>query len=497
MIKVGDLVGGKYRVTRILGEGGMGLVVQAHHDLLDMLVAIKFMRVSMVAMSGGAERFLREARALVKLKSQHAVKVHDLGVHLQMPYIVMEHLAGSDMQSILDKDGPMHPADAARHIRQACEAISEAHSLGIYHRDLKPANLFLAQGPSGRTVVKVLDFGIAKMIQPEEDKVSLKTSLTGTNTLMGTLPYMSPEQLLSPKDIDARADIWSLGVVLYELVTGELPFQGHDMYQMQQAIRFQPCPMKGVPLSLQAVLQRCLEKNPDQRYASAVELALALRPIMFESMSPFGDAPVVKERSSGAGIAKPVAVEVSQPGTEFPLKSEVKQGLAELNDAVAPTLRAPSPRDPERTPLPLPVVDDGPNSDDEATLRVEPKFLGKGTVIMAKETPEPPTVKRPPSDRPSVPEKPTLQSAGTPKKPLVAPLKPHVVPVRRNVLIVKNNVQLSRRQRRMSPAGRFVIGALVICAVAVGINACRKRFANVSLFHPTQQSGDVAHHQSL
>jgi len=498
MIKVGDLVGGKYRVTRILGEGGMGLVVQAYHDLLETHVAIKFMRLSMVATSGGAERFLREARALVKLKSQHAVKVHDLGVHDQMPYIVMEHLAGSDMQSMLDNDGPMHPADAARYIRQACEAIAEAHSLGIYHRDLKPANLFLAQGPSGRIVVKVLDFGIAKMIQSVDDKVPLKTSLTGTNTLMGTLPYMSPEQLLSPKDIDARADIWSLGVVLYELVTGDLPFQGHDMYQMQQAIRYQPCSMKGVPLSLQPVLQKCLEKKPADRYASAVELAMALRPIMNESLSPFGDGPVVKERRSGAGAAKPVAVDLSLPGTEFPLQSESVDGSAKHIEAMASTLRAASLQNPERTPLPLPVVDDGPNSDDEATLRVEPKYLGKGTIVMAHETPEPPTVKRLPSDRPNAAAKNTLPSPGTPQKPpKFEGANPHIVPVRRNVLAVNNKVQLSRRQRRISRGGRLVIGALVICAVAVGINACRKRFANVSLFHPTQQSVDVAHRESL
>lgn len=489
MIKVGDLVGDKYRVTRILGEGGMGMVVQAHHDMLDMLVAIKFMRPAMVAASGGPQRFLREARVLVKLKSQHAVKVHDLGVHGQMPYIVMENLEGSDMQSILDTDGSMRAADAARHIRQACEAIAEAHSLGIYHRDLKPANLFLARGVSGRIVVKVLDFGIAKMIHPDDDKAAMKTSLTGTTTLMGTLPYMSPEQLLSPRDIDARADIWSLGVVLYELVTGELPFQGQDMYEVQQAIRHQACPMKGVPLTLQPVIQKCLEKNRVDRYASAVELALALRPIVFESLSPFGDAPVIRERSSNVGVVVRDGAVSSLPGTEFPLNEEVAKGSSDAVEAEAPTLRAEVLQDPERTPLP--VVDDGPNSENAATLRMEPKFLIKATEVMKKETPEPPTVKRVASKPPVVIAVPSFESSGSPKKPKFDDLKPKIVPVRRNVLVVQNNLQLSRRQRRVSRASRLLIGALVICAVAVGINACRKRFWSQSLFQA------VTHHDKL
>lgn len=333
MINVGDLINDKYRVTRILGEGGMGVVVEAHHATLDMLVAIKFMRAEMVTQCGGPERFLREARSLVKLKSQHAVKVHDIGVHGTMPFIVMEHLEGTDLQTVLDKNGPMNAADAARQIRHACEAISEAHSLGIYHRDLKPANIFLARGASGRTIVKVLDFGIAKIMKPEGDNFAAKMSLTGPGMVMGTMHYMSPEQLISSKDVDGRSDIWSIGVVLYVLVTGELPF-GTNPAQIPGAIRFEPPRPLALPPVLAPIIYKCLEKKKEDRYQSAVELAIALRPLIQESLSPFG--------AVGARLDPELAAMIGVP----PRKSDPGDGLAPTVTPsaleFAPTERQPS-----------------------------------------------------------------------------------------------------------------------------------------------------------
>jgi len=480
MIKVGEIVDGKYRVARLLGEGGMGIVVEAYHDTLDMLVAIKFMRSDMVAASGGAERFLREARALVKLKSQHAVKVHDLGVHRRMPYIVMEHLEGMDMQTALDKHGPMLAADVARHIRQACEAIAEAHSLGIYHRDLKPANLFLAQGASGRIVVKVLDFGIAKIMRPAETKASLQSSLTGTNTLMGTIPYMSPEQLLSAKDIDARADIWSLGVVLHELVTGDLPFQGRDMHEIQQAIRFEACIMPALPASLEPIIRRCLEKNREDRYQSAVELAIALRPLVNESLSPFASAPIRIELRTPQGVIIRTATASPLPISSTNVQLAAAEGLPVPKDTDAPTIRAPrhSPANDIATKASTPAALD---SDDMATPRITGHVAPTGTLIMAQETPEPPTVKRAPSERPAGNALPTLQSqpppvAGTqppvvtPRMPALAHLKPQVVTVRRNVLVVKQPIQLARR-RQASSRSRLLIGVVAMSALVFGFQS--------------------------
>lgn len=288
MIHVGAIIDDKYEVTGFLGGGGMGIVVEARHLELDTLVAIKFMRSDMLATAGGVARFFREARALVKLKSQHVVKVHDLGIHARMPFIVMEHLEGTDMQTLLDQNRRLDAADVARHIRQACEAIAEAHSMGIYHRDLKPANIFLSRGASGRTIVKVLDFGIAKMLQTHAS--TAHESLTGAWTMMGTPSYMSPEQLVSSKDIDGRADIWSLGVVMYELVTGKLPFDDENQLLLQRRIRFEAPRANTLPPALAPIIHRCLEKKREDRYQTIVELALALRPLMNESLSPFGSS---------------------------------------------------------------------------------------------------------------------------------------------------------------------------------------------------------------
>jgi len=485
MIKVGEIINDKYRVTRVLGEGGMGIVVQAHHEALDMLVAIKFMRSDLIAAGGGAERFLREARALVKLKSQHAVKVHDLGVHRHMPYIVMEHLEGSDLQTVLDKQGPLNPADAAKHVRQACEAIEEAHSLGIYHRDLKPANLFLAQGASGRVIVKVLDFGIAKMMRPSDDKKALQNSLTGANILMGTIPYMSPEQLKSSKDIDGRTDIWSLGVVLYELVTGELPFQGRDLYEVQQAIRHEACLMPSMPSALKSVIERCLEKNREDRYQSALDLAVDLRPVMQESLSPFAvPSRDFRNRNSNRNRNLHVAEHEAPTKVEMPLA--FAEGLAATAVAEPTTQRNPhSPQAPN--PSPIILTPSVPNADDVITLRVKGKVAVGGTMIMRENKPEAVRVKPAPSSRPVA----EVPAPAKPRKNALADMPQQVVPVRRNILVVKQPIQLSRRSRHSARTTRLFFGALMASMLVFGVTIWRDRGAQSAIETPTD--ADVAH----
>lgn len=481
MIKVGEIINGKYHVTRILGEGGMGIVVQAHHEALDMLVAIKFMRSELVAAGGGAERFLREARALVKLKSQHAVKVHDLGVHRHMPYIVMEHLEGSDLQSVLDKQGPLSPADAAKYVRQACEAIDEAHSLGIYHRDLKPANLFLAQGASGRVIVKVLDFGIAKMMRPSDDKKSLQNSLTGANILMGTIPYMSPEQLKSSKDVDGRTDIWSLGVVLYELVTGELPFQGRDLYEVQQAIRHEACLLPEMPSTLKSIITRCLEKTPEDRYQSVVDLAVSLRPVMHESLSPFAvPSRDFRGRNTNRNRGLHAARNESAPKPEANLA--IAEGLAATAEAEPTTLRMPGvPKAQAANPIILAPMST-PNNE-MVTLRVKGKVAVGGTMIMRQNTPEPPTVKRILADHPAA----KAVAPVTPRKNALADLPQQIVPVRRGVLVVKQPIQFSRRNRNSARSVRLVVGALMTSLLIFGVNEWRQHAAQSTLDAPTEK----------
>jgi serine/threonine-protein kinase len=222
------------------------------------------------------ERFLREARAAVRLKSDHVARVLDVGtLPSGSPYMVMEYLDGSDLASILESSGPMAIETAVDCVLQACDAVAEAHSLGIVHRDLKPRNLFLTQRNDGRALVKVLDFGISK------DRTAADLDLTGTAEIIGSPNYMSPEQLRSTKAANERSDIWALGVILYELLTGGVPFVAESITELTAAILTDPPrPIAqlrpDVPLKLARAVERCLEKEPDQRFSTVAELAVAL-----------------------------------------------------------------------------------------------------------------------------------------------------------------------------------------------------------------------------
>jgi serine/threonine protein kinase len=277
-IGVGDVVGDKYRVDRILGEGGMGVVVAATHLHLDQHVALKFLLPAMAANPEVVQRFVREARAAVRIHSEHVARVLDVGTHEGAPYMVMEYLEGGDLGQVLAERGELPVGEAVGHLLEACEAIAEAHALGIVHRDLKPANLFLAHRPGGRPSIKVLDFGISKAPSTATD-----ANLTRTSALMGSPSYMSPEQLVSAANVDFRADVWALGVVLYEMLTRKLPFTAQSMPELVGTILQQtPEPVassrQGVPVGLQAVVDRCLQKDPAQRFANIAELARALLP---------------------------------------------------------------------------------------------------------------------------------------------------------------------------------------------------------------------------
>jgi serine/threonine protein kinase len=281
-VSPGDILAGKYRVERVLGIGGMGIVVAAHHVHLEERVAIKFL-LPTVAREGGepVARFMREGRAAVKIRSEHIARVTDVGMLDDgAPYLVMEYLEGRDLQRVLEEEGPLHVEDAVDYVLQASEAIAEAHSLGIVHRDLKPANLFLARRADGSSCVKVLDFGISKM----RDKNGVRGDMTRTRATLGSPLYMSPEQLVSTADVDARADLWSLGVILYELLTARLPFEAETMPQLvAQVLQTPPTPLRSylpdVPMALDVAILRCLEKTPAARFQNIGELTAALAPV--------------------------------------------------------------------------------------------------------------------------------------------------------------------------------------------------------------------------
>ena len=290
------MLGGKFRVERVLGQGGMGVVVAATHLQLDERVALKFLLPTALARPDVVARFAREARAAAKIKSEHIARVTDVGTLPDgSPYMVMEYLEGQDLGSVLRRQGTLSLQKAVEYVLQACEALAEAHALGIVHRDLKPANLFLARERDGTETVKVLDFGISKVADASE------AYLTSTTTVLGSPVYMSPEQMLTSSQVDARTDIWSLGVVLHELLTGKLPFVADSMPQLcSQILHGEATELLSLrpdlPPEMGAVLRCCLSKSPAQRWASIGELAVALRP--FAPSAEYSIQRILRRQSS-------------------------------------------------------------------------------------------------------------------------------------------------------------------------------------------------------
>jgi serine/threonine protein kinase len=281
-VRPGDILAGKYRVERVLGVGGMGIVVAAHHLQLDEKVALKFLLPEALKSPVAVARFVREARAAVKIKSEHVARVIDVGtLEAGSPYIVMEYLEGGDLEGWLKQRGALPFEQAVEFVLQACVAIAEAHALGIVHRDLKPANLFCVRRADGQLSIKVLDFGISKVTDLSGSNPL--TGMTKTSAVMGTPLYMSPEQLRSAKNVDARADIWALGVILYELLTGQSAFLADTLMELTLKIAEEPPPplrslRPDAPDGLEAIILRCVEKHPDRRYRNVAELAVALHP---------------------------------------------------------------------------------------------------------------------------------------------------------------------------------------------------------------------------
>lgn len=276
-VQAGEVLAGKYRIERVLGQGGMGVVVQATHIHLDERVAIKFLLPQALESPEAVARFAREARAAVKIKSEHVARVTDVGtLETGCPYMVMEYLHGRDLAQLVQDQGPLTIEHAVDFVLQASEAIAEAHSLGIVHRDLKPSNLFLIHRADGSPCVKVLDFGISKTTGMKGSGPDL--GMTRTTAVMGSPLYMSPEQMASSRNVDQRTDIWALGAILFELLTGQVPFQADTMPQLCAMVLQEPAPaLRGrlpmAPEGLEAAILRCLEKVPARRFNNVAEFA--------------------------------------------------------------------------------------------------------------------------------------------------------------------------------------------------------------------------------
>jgi eukaryotic-like serine/threonine-protein kinase len=303
-IALGQVIAQKYRVDRVIGQGGMGVVVAGFYLELEQPVAIKFLLSELGLQSEGAERFRREARAAAKIHSEHVARVFDIGLlDERVPYMVMELLTGHDLEQEIERRGPLPIAEAVGNLLQAIDAIAEAHSVGIVHRDLKPTNLFLAQRADGSRIIKVLDFGISKSLGGSRLR---EVALTRTAAFVGSPLYMSPEQMRSARDVDARTDVWALGAILYVMLTGQLPHPGQSLPEVCLAVmNSAPRPLKdflqNAPGELDGILMKCLAKDPAQRYSSVAELAERLLPFAPEWQ-------LVVERAARllGGVAHPV-----------------------------------------------------------------------------------------------------------------------------------------------------------------------------------------------
>ena len=295
------LLAGKYRVERLLGEGGMGVVLAATNEALRQKVAIKLLRSGSLANAKALGRFEREARAAASLRSEHVARVLDVGkLDDGRPYMVMEYLEGMDLGDVIDQ-GPYLPVpQVVDYVLQASEAIAEAHAAGIIHRDLKPRNLFLATTVDGRPLIKVLDFGISKT----EESNGEDMSLTRTTEIIGSPSYMSPEQLRASKEVDVRTDIWALGVILYELLTKKVPFQAVTVTDLVAVVLMEPTPDVRVerpdaPEGLVYAINRCLAKRREERFSSVAELVGALAPFGSALTSGIADRVTRVAQSSG------------------------------------------------------------------------------------------------------------------------------------------------------------------------------------------------------
>lgn len=291
-VNLGEVLAERYRLDAIIGWGAMGVVVAAHDRRLDIQVAVKLLLGAAGERGDAVPRFVLEAQAAARLQSEHVARVSDIAIHeTGVPYIVMDLLAGADLARILRDKSALPVAVSVDYLLEACEAIDEAHRRGIVHRDLKPANLFLAERETGRATVKVLDFGVAKKMPLKGDTLDWQQSPSGVvgpqtqkRAILGSPFYMSPEQMESSGDVDARSDIWSLGITLYELVVGEPPYTGNSLVHVYSRMT---APgehewkdrLAQISPDLVPIIARCLRRDRTHRYASVADLAADLAPL--------------------------------------------------------------------------------------------------------------------------------------------------------------------------------------------------------------------------
>jgi serine/threonine-protein kinase len=454
---VGDTIAGKYKITKLLGKGGMGVVYLARHEMLRQNVAIKMVLPEVAQDPVFVARFMNEARASAGIRNEHVAQVLDVAMFDNgAPYMVLEYLDGKDLSDVLpEAEGNLPIETAVDWILEALEAVAQAHALGIVHRDLKPSNLFLAKRQDGSSVIKVLDFGISKATNPADIKED--AAVTSTQTLLGSPAYMSPEQIRSSKHVDARADIWSMGVILYKLLTKAEPFVGDNFGALFAAIfsdevlrvrQHRP----EVPEALDDVVFRCLARERERRYQNVGELARALAP--FASAEGRSSIERVRRTLAAAGVTSgdapppaalsPAAVTAIEGGkgraadvTPAPDSSAAAAVSAKVETVMNTAVSAGQapPKGKSRTPLiAVAVVVIGGAAIGGIMMGLREKQIapttGSGLVAppssAASEVPPPPSVE-PPATTAVATATATASASAVPEVKPVAPVVPRIV----------------------------------------------------------------------
>jgi serine/threonine-protein kinase len=360
---IGQILNGKYRLLRLLGQGGMGAVYEAQHVDTGRRLAVKVIHRELIN-DAILARFEREARAAGAIETQHIAEVIDAGKDAASgtPYLVMEYLEGEDLQHLLERLGPLPPDLALRIAAQACLGLAKAHEASVVHRDIKPGNIFLARREEGEIIVKIVDFGIAK-IKAAQLGQGEGTGLTRTGTIVGTPLYMSPEQARGLREIDHRTDVWSLGVVLYHALAGHPPHEEALSFgDLIAAILGKPArPLQEaapwVPAEVAAVVQRAMAPEPGDRFPTMMEMHAALKALLPEG------AALSEAQMVGLGEAARAFVATRLPApTHAVVEATLGPGatLSALESqktvAAAPLLAASSPVAPTRSRARLPLV---------------------------------------------------------------------------------------------------------------------------------------------